>query len=109
MADTHRRARNNGKCAERRVAKFLGTTRWGPTGLNTNDIKHDRLAVEIKYRSKLPAWALTCLDQARTAQTAIGKIPVVILLAKGMKAKDGIVVMQMNDLLAIVGEFCQQE
>ncbi len=85
------------KSAELRVAKRFGTTRTGPTGRDDNDIAHPLLAVEVKYRKSLPAWALTCLAQARAGRTASGKTPITILLGRGMRVTDGLVVMTVRD------------
>lgn len=92
------------KCAERRVAKLLGTSRTGPTGKDDNDIVHDKFAVEIKYRSRLPQWALECLLQARTAKKATGKMPFSILLERGKDVNDGLVVIRLEDFLNLAKE-----
>ena len=87
------------KSAELRLAKALGTERTGPTGRDDNDVKHPYLAVECKYRQKLPKWALDCLEQARTGKTAAGKLPIVVLLEKRMSLEDGIVVLRFADFM----------
>ncbi len=85
------------KAAELRVAKRFGTTRTGPTGRDDNDLHHKYLAIEIKYRKSLPAWALACLEQARAGRSAGGKTPITIMLGRGMRVTDGLVVMTVMD------------
>lgn len=91
------------KHAERRVAKAFGTRRTGPTGRDDNDLEHALLAIEIKYRASLPAWALACLAQARAGRTAGGKTPIVILVGRGMRIGDGLVVLTMRDFQDLFG------
>ena len=85
------------KAAERRVARVFGGQRTGPTGRDDNDITHPLLAIEVKYRKTLPAWALACLQQARTGRSATGKTPVSILLGRGMRVGDGLLVLRVAD------------
>lgn len=85
------------KAAERRVAARFGAKRTGPTGRDDNDFIHPLIAPEIKYRKTLPAWALQCLEQARAGRSAGGKTPVTILLGRGMRVTDALVVMTMRD------------
>lgn len=91
------------KAAERRLARQFETQRTGPTGKDDNDLAHPLLAIECKYRKKLPTWALQCLAQARCGRTAAGKVPVTILLGKFMRVTDGLVVMRVSDFQELFG------
>jgi len=93
------------KVAERRVAAVFGAKRTGPTGKDDSDVIHPLLAIEVKYRAGLPAWALECLQQARTGRTAGGKTPITILLAKQMNVRDGLVVMTVREFEELWGPF----
>ncbi len=97
------------KSAELRVAKRFGTTRTGPTGRDDNDISHPLLAVEVKYRKRLPAWAMSCLAQARAGRSAGGKTPVTILLGRGMRVTDGLVVMTVMNFEDLWGRLEKRE
>jgi hypothetical protein len=99
----------NWKHAERRVAKAFGTTRTGPTGRDDSDLTHPIAAIEVKYRKALPAWALACLEQARTGRTAAGKVPMVVMLGRGMRITDGLVVMRVADFQELFGEIQTKE
>lgn len=89
------------KQRERDVARLLGGTRVGPSGQDTNDVDHPVLAIEVKYRSHLPAWAIECLEQARKARRATGKIPIAVLAEKGRRNEDNLVVMRLGDFLTL--------
>lgn len=97
------------KAAERRVAKVFGGQRTGPTGRDDNDITHPLLAIEVKYRRSLPAWALQCLQQARSGRTAAGKTPVTILLGRGLRVQDGLLVLTVRDFEELFGALRKPE
>lgn len=92
------------KHAERRVAAAFGSKRRGPTGRDDSDIHHALLSIEVKYRKHLPVFLLACLEQARSARSATGKIPVSILLGRGMRIKDGLLVIRVADFTQLFGE-----
>lgn len=91
------------KRRERQVAATFGGFRVGPTGLDDVDVAHPYLAIEVKSRKVLPVWALSCLAQAREARSAAGKIPVAVLIGRGMRVTDGLAVLRVADLQQIVG------
>lgn len=91
------------KHAERRVARILGGTRIGPAGFNTADVTHPLCSVSVKYRKNLPAWALACLEEARGFKRVDGKVPLLILLGKGMRITDGLVVLRVSDFQQLYG------
>ena len=91
------------KSAEMRVARLFGSERTGPTGRDDNDFIHALIAPEVKYRKSLPFWALTCLEQARTAKSAAGKVPCVFMLQRGMRLRDGLVVMTIRNFEQLYG------
>jgi hypothetical protein len=97
------------KKAEERVGKLFGGQRTGPTGRDDSDVTHALLAIEVKYRKDLPAWALECLEQARSGRTAGGKIPTVILLGRLMRLTDGLVVMRVADFQDLFGKIQTNE
>lgn len=92
------------KAAERRIARLFGGQRTGPTGRDDNDITHPLLAVEVKYRRSLPKWALECLQQARSGRSAAGKTPVTVMLGRGMRVGDGLLVVRVADFEELFGE-----
>ena len=60
------------------------------------DIEHPRFSIEVKDREKLPSWLHDAMDQA-VASIRNGKVPVVILHAKGMQHADDFVMMRLGD------------
>jgi hypothetical protein len=91
------------KHAERRVARALGGSRVGPSGFNTADVTHPLCSVSVKYRKNLPAWALDCLDEARGFKGAGGKVALLVMLEKGMRIQDGLVVMRVAEFEQLYG------
>ena len=90
------------KRREREVAELLGGVRTGVTGTQTNDVRHPTLAVEVKARGrgKLPKLVTDAAEQARTAHTARGRLPVVFLIEEGRPLHKGLVVAQLEDVEA---------
>lgn len=78
---THKRT---WKKAEQRVAKLFGTRRRRGSGSDPetggDDILHDRLHVEVKYREKQAV--MTTYRDAKEKADSEGKMPIVVLLEK---------------------------
>jgi hypothetical protein len=91
------------KAAERRVAVAFGGERVGPAGFNTADVTHPLVSISVKYRKSLPRWAEVCLAEARAFKGANGKLPLLVLLGRGMRISDGLVVMRTKDWQEIYG------
>lgn len=91
------------KRRERQVAAILGGKRTGPTGRDDVDVQHPLVAVEVKARKALPVWAMQCLEQARSARSAGGKPPIAVLIGRGMRIDDGLVVITVRDFRDLFG------
>lgn len=84
------------KDLERRVAKLLGGHRVGCTGKATADVLvGESIAVECKYKAKLPAWLSGALTQVK--ECAGERLPIVVLFEKGRKTTDSLVLMTLAD------------
>jgi hypothetical protein len=85
------------KDLERRVAKLLGGTRTGCTGEATADVLVGNwLAVECKYKAKLPLWLAGALAQVRGC-AGDARLPIVVLFERGRKTGDSLVLMTLTD------------
>lgn len=83
------------KDLERRVAKLLGGVRAGCTGKQNADVLvGDWLAVECKYRTKLPVWLSGALGQVE--KCAGGRLPIVVLFERGRRTSDSLVLMRLS-------------
>lgn len=69
------------------------------------DVSHTLLAVEVKSRKELPAWAVECLEQARTAVDCGSRIPTVVMVGHGQRIGDALVVMRLRDFEQLYGKF----
>lgn len=83
---------------ERRTAAKLGGKRTGNRGTNTNDVEHDRFAIECKHRKTLPAWLHDAMRQA-IANDSAGKMPIVVLHELGQRSNNDLVVLRMRDFM----------
>lgn len=83
------------KQTERAIAKRLGGRRTGPTGRSGPDILTDWLAVEVKYRRKLPQWLTDAVEQAQTGTD--DRLAVVILHQAGSRHADDLIVLRLAD------------
>ena len=93
------------KRRERQVAEALGGKRTGPQGKHMTDVQHPLLAVEVKSRRQLPAWAEECLEQARTAVDCGNRVPTVVMVGHGQRIGDALVVMRLRDFEQLYGRF----
>ena len=87
------------KATERAVAARLGGRRVPITGRQRGDVpdvQHDWLSVEVKHRSKLPAWLHDAMSQAVAAQRE-GQLPVVVLHEAGQRHGDDFVCVRLCD------------
>lgn len=96
------------KAAERRVAKVFKGERVGPAGFNTADVTHPLVSISVKYRKTLPRWAETCLAEARGFKGANGKLPLLVLLGRGMRIRDGLCVIRASDWEQLYGTIEQR-
>lgn len=84
------------KDLERRVARLLGGVRIPCTGAATADVVvGDRLAVECKYRTRLPVWLNGALDQVEGC-AGDGRLPIVVLFERGRRTGDSLVLMRLS-------------
>lgn len=91
------------KACERRVAKYIGGERVPITGRQRGDvpdIEHNFLVPEVKYKNKMPAWIYDALNQAEAAQRRTSQMPCVILVEKGQKIGDALIVFRLGDARA---------
>lgn len=83
------------KDLERRVAKLLGGSRIPCNGSAAPDVLvGDWLAVECKYRTKLPVWLSGALNQVEGC--AGGRLPIVVLFGRGKRTGDSLVLMRLS-------------
>lgn len=85
------------------MAKRIGGQRVGPSGEDTCDVTHPLLAIEVKYRTRLPVWAIQCLDQARQSRGIGYRVPAVVMVQKKMRARDALVVLRLSDFEQLFG------
>ena len=92
------------KSVERRIAKFFGTQRTPLSGQNSRhtgaDILHDKLFVEIKFRSKIPFMKTFkyTIEQAKKEN----KTPMVVFVEKNSRTP--ILMCNLYDFKKIVEE-----
>jgi len=86
------------KAVERRVAKELGGERVGILG--HEDVRHDRLSLEVKTRKALPKFLTASYSQA-AKNARPGKVPVLILKQKHSLYSDSLVVLRLADFLKL--------
>lgn len=79
---------------ERNVAKGMGGTRVGPSGVDTNDVSHEHFAIECKYRKDFPQWIKDGLAQADKGD---GRTPILFLREKRAKKTEDIVCVWASD------------
>lgn len=96
MSDSRRAA---WKRTERAVAHLLGGRRVPVTGRargDVPDVEHERLAIEVKHWSRLPARVVEALEQAEAA--ARGKqLPIAVIHGAGERMGQALVVMRLED------------
>jgi len=99
--------RGNWKNVERRLARELGGERVGILG--HEDVRHDRLSVEVKSRRELPRFIVNAYDQAVTNSRA-GKMPLLILKEKSKRFADCLCILRLSDFqsLFLGGEGCER-
>lgn len=94
------------KRAERHVAHRLGGRRTNIPGMRGPDVSTQYLAVEVKFRGRLPTWLKVALQDAKRKankdQTAIA-----VLMEKG--DRNGYALMRLSDLEVIVGALPRKE
>lgn len=94
------------KRRERDAARLFGTTRQvlsgagGRSDRTRSDTTHDRLFVECKLRASSAVRSLW--ERVRKLARAEGKVPVLVLYAKGKAG--GLVVVHEDDLAAVAAE-----
>jgi len=95
----------NWKSFERRVAKWLGGVRHPVTGERAGaDVETDLLVVQCKKGYRLPKYLESWLGSITywRGEMATGKSPVVVWQAKGARDKDALVVMRLDEFVALV-------
>jgi hypothetical protein len=78
------------KRCEREVAKLLGGQRQPITGRPSPDVVTNRLAVEVKLRSRIPRWLEQAIHQVEVAAKETGLKPLLVLVVcqgRGRRAK----------------------
>lgn len=84
------------KHAEYRIAEILDGKRVGVTGKSTNDVEHEWLSVEVKYRKQLPQWLKDALDQAIKSARE-NQLAIAVLHERYSKYDDAIVLIRLKD------------
>jgi len=88
----------NWKNVERRLAREIGGERVGILG--HEDVRHDRLSVEVKSRRELPRFLMKSYGQAVDNAKA-GKIPLLILKEKGKRFADCLCILRLEDFQSL--------
>lgn len=83
------------KRAERRVAKVVGGVRVPRTGKEGPDVVGDDVVVEVKYRQRLPRWLMVAVEKVE--RNSQGKFPCLVLVEKGKRVENALVVLRMKD------------
>ena len=85
---------------ERRLAKYIGHAERVPvTGRQRGsapDIEHAWLAIEAKYRKKLPDWIKDAMSQAKASARGC-QAPVVIMGEKGEETGKSLIIMELHE------------
>ena len=91
------------KMLEKRVAKALRgerNSRGADFGQSMPDVRHDRFAIEVKLRKKLPSLLRLGLAQAAQYSVSGGKVP--LLVIKQKFSRDAYVTLSLDDFVALV-------
>ncbi len=94
------------KRTERRIAAVLGGVRVPVTGRTRGDqpdIKHERLAIEVKHWAKVPASLREPMAQAQAAVRGTA-VPLVVLHQAGDRTEDALCLFRLGDLARLMGE-----
>jgi len=93
------------KACERTIARRFGGRRTSNSalGLRTPDVETGAFSVEIKTRSRFPAWLTKAIDQA-VRNASAGKCPLVVLHQKGRRHDNDIVLCRLADFLDWFGD-----
>ncbi len=94
------------KRTESRIAAILGGERVPVTGRargDQPDVKHERLAIEIKHWAKVPASLREPMAQAQAAVRGTA-VPLVVLHQAGDRAGDALCLFRLEDLARLMGE-----
>jgi hypothetical protein len=86
------------KQAERRIASILGGVQVPVPGRRRGDapdVLHPRLSVEVKSRSKLPAWIEEGMRQAESSSTN-GRVPVCVLHQDRRPYEEAVVLVRLS-------------
>jgi hypothetical protein len=86
------------KAVERRLARELGGERVGILG--REDIRHERLSVEVKTRRELPRFLMKSYGQA-AANARAGKVAVLVLKERGKRYADCLCILRLEDFLQL--------
>lgn len=87
---------------ERATSKALGGKgRTGPQGRSIEDVVHEWLTIECKYRKRLPNWLKDAVQQAVDAGTTKNykNCPIVVLHEKYRNRDDDLVVIRRKDFI----------
>ena len=100
MVTTKASIRARWKKCELRAAKYIGGERTPITGRSRGsepDISHPWLAVEVKYKEKMPEWIKDAYSQAVASKKRTHDMPVVILCEKGEEIGRAWILTELNE------------
>jgi len=86
------------KAAERRIAREIGGERVGILG--REDVRHDRLSIEVKTRRELPRFLVKAYGQA-AGNARAGKLPLLVLKETGKRFEDCLCILSLGDFLEL--------
>ena len=89
------------KAAEKAAARVLNGKRIGVTGINTNDVVTDKLAVEVKHTMYPPVFVTKALEQARRNRQG-DRVPVAVIHPKG--SAHYLAVLTLHDLATLIAD-----
>ena len=97
------------KQTERAIARILGGERMSnhALGRRTPDVETTSYSVEVKHRGSLPRWLLNAIAQAER-NAPQGKLPLVILHARGHRHLDDLVVLRLGAFVDYFGDLSAQ-
>lgn len=101
-----------GYLGEKRIADYLGLTRFGATGMDNTDLvsQDGRLLVEVKAGKQIPALVVKALSQVVNHANKLDYdvLPVVAMVPKGVgEAKleeEALIIMRLGDFSNLLNE-----
>lgn len=89
---------------EKAIAKLFQGFRHVRTNYGESDVDVETrdFIIECKYRSNVPKYILDWMTQAREYSTKFNKVSMLAWKSKGKRIEDSLIVMRLDDFLAVL-------